>query len=146
VAISAIGLPPSDHGLQAAQVHRDLAGQSLADHPLGDLADPGQAAQPGRGRGRQPLQLGRVGTVDGGRGPAEGTHLVGRLAGPLEQERDPAQGGRRCQRLVGHGPILRAGTAGGQPERSITIRPRRANDRRRCLSKGGSSGTKERAR
>ena len=35
--------------LQAAQVDRDLAGQGLADRPLGDLADPGQVAEAGPG-------------------------------------------------------------------------------------------------
>src|SRR4029453_15538540 len=47
---------------------------------------------------------------------------------------------------VGHGPNSRSGTAGDQPERSITIRPRTANDRYWCLSNLGPSGTKEHAR
>ena len=92
--------------LQAPQVHRDLAGQGLADHPLGDLPDPGQATEAGAGPGGQPGQLGRVGGVDGGRGPPEGPHLVGRLPAPLEQEGDAAQGGRRGEGLVGHGAML----------------------------------------
>ncbi len=109
-------------GLQAAQVHRDLAGQGLADHPLGDLPDPGQATEAGAGRGGQPGQLGRVGGVHGGRGPPEGPHLVGRLPAPLEQEGDAAQGGRRGEGRVGHGAILDPTDDGQAAERRLSGR------------------------
>ena len=58
-------------------------------HALSDgtaLVIPAGAEQPG--------QLARVGGVDGGRGPAEGAHLVGRLPAPLEQEGARALVGR----------------------------------------------------
>jgi hypothetical protein len=91
--------------LEAAKVHGDLAGQGLADHPLGHLPDPGQGAEAATWRGRQSVQLARLDDVDGGRGPPEGPDLVGRLPAPLEQEGDAAQGGRGGERWrVGHGP------------------------------------------
>jgi hypothetical protein len=50
--------------LQAAEVHGDLAGERLPDHPLGDLADAGEGAKAVAPPGGQTRQLLRVDAVD----------------------------------------------------------------------------------
>ena len=115
VAISSIGLPPSDQSectwqsprrrarsaepacvdrpalgrLEAAQVDGHLARPRLGDHQRDHLADPGELAQGPRLHPALELALGQA--VDGRRGAAEGAHPVARLERPLEQEGDPPE-------------------------------------------------------
>ena len=72
--------------LELAQVAGDLAGERLADDLLGLGTDSGQLAQPVGLRPLADLVVAQL--LDGGGGPAEGLHAVGRFPPSLEEVGD----------------------------------------------------------